>query len=102
MISERELTRKISIRLIPFMFLLYIVAYLDRVNLSFASLQMNALCMVITSKHSDATRERRVHVAVSAIAGAVGLIGAGIAENPALELAALSLAAAGIWGTLGP
>jgi ACS family tartrate transporter-like MFS transporter len=29
-------------RLIPFLFLLYIVAYLDRVNVGFASLQMNA------------------------------------------------------------
>jgi MFS transporter, ACS family, tartrate transporter len=29
-------------RLIPFLFLLYIVAYLDRINVGFASLQMNA------------------------------------------------------------
>jgi D-galactonate transporter len=42
MISEPELLKKISIRLIPFMFLLYIVAYLDRVNVSYAALQMNA------------------------------------------------------------
>src|SRR5262249_49412320 len=42
MISERELIAKISLRLIPFMVLLYIASYLDRVNVSFASLQMNA------------------------------------------------------------
>ena len=42
MISEARLLRKISLRLIPFMFLMYIVAYLDRVNVSFAALQMNA------------------------------------------------------------
>jgi sugar phosphate permease len=42
MISEPQLLRKITIRLIPFMFLLYIVAYLDRVNVSYAALQMNA------------------------------------------------------------
>src|SRR5262245_65585299 len=42
MISEREVMAKVSLRLIPFMFLLYIVSYLDRVNVSFASLQMNA------------------------------------------------------------
>jgi len=42
MISERELLAKVSLRLIPFMFLLYIVSYLDRVNVSFASLQMNS------------------------------------------------------------
>src|SRR5882672_8361281 len=29
-------------RLIPFLFLLYIFAYLDRINVGFASLQMNA------------------------------------------------------------
>jgi ACS family tartrate transporter-like MFS transporter len=34
--------RKVSRRLIPFLFLLYIVAWLDRVNVGFAALQMNA------------------------------------------------------------
>src|ERR1041385_2802129 len=34
--------RKITFRLMPFLFLLYIVAWLDRVNVGFAALQMNA------------------------------------------------------------
>ena len=34
--------RKITLRLIPFLFLLYVVAWLDRVNVGFAGLQMNA------------------------------------------------------------
>lgn len=34
--------RKVSLRLLPFLFLLYIVSYLDRINLSFAALKMNA------------------------------------------------------------
>jgi len=34
--------RKITRRLIPFLFLLYIVAWLDRVNVGFAALQMNS------------------------------------------------------------
>ena len=34
-------TRKLRRRLIPFLFLLYIVAYLDRINVGFAALQMN-------------------------------------------------------------
>jgi len=58
--------------------------------------------MVVWSKRSDATRNRRTHVAISAVAGAGGLIGAGIAASPVLELAALAVAASGIWGTLGP
>src|SRR5215207_3645604 len=32
---------KVRRRLIPFLFLLYVVAYLDRINVSFAALQMN-------------------------------------------------------------
>jgi D-galactonate transporter len=37
---EAEVYRKVSWRLIPFLFTLYIIAYLDRVNVSFAKLQM--------------------------------------------------------------
>ena len=60
------------------------------------------LGMVLLSRNSDLKGERRRHVALSAVAGAIGLIAAGLINNPVLELAALSLAAAGIWGTLGP
>jgi ACS family tartrate transporter-like MFS transporter len=34
--------RKVTLRLIPFLFILYVVAWLDRVNVGFAGLQMNA------------------------------------------------------------
>src|SRR5215475_2523067 len=34
--------RKVTLRLIPFLFLLYVVAWLDRVNVGFAALQMNS------------------------------------------------------------
>ena len=39
-IGRRAIAR-VGRRLIPFMFLLYIVAYLDRINIGFAALQMN-------------------------------------------------------------
>jgi len=39
---EKKAIMRITLRLIPFMFILYIVAYLDRVNVGFAALQMNA------------------------------------------------------------
>jgi len=39
--NDAILLSKISRRLIPFMFLLYIVAYLDRINVGFAALQLN-------------------------------------------------------------
>src|SRR6185503_10761427 len=41
MISEPVLISKLTRRLIPFMFLLYIVSYLDRINVGFAALQLN-------------------------------------------------------------
>jgi MFS transporter, ACS family, tartrate transporter len=34
--------RKVTLRLIPFLFVLYVVAWLDRVNVGFAGLQMNS------------------------------------------------------------
>jgi ACS family tartrate transporter-like MFS transporter len=39
---ERNAIRRVRRRLIPFLALLYLVAYLDRVNVGFAALQMNA------------------------------------------------------------
>jgi sugar phosphate permease len=40
--SEAAVLRKISRRLLPFLFTLYIVNYLDRVNVGFAALQMKS------------------------------------------------------------
>jgi len=40
--TEQAAYRKVSWRLIPFLFLCYILAYLDRVNVGFAKLQMGA------------------------------------------------------------
>lgn len=39
---EQRVIRQATYRLIPFMFVLYIVAYLDRINVGFAALHMNA------------------------------------------------------------
>src|SRR5689334_5252762 len=38
--NDQPLLTKIAWRLIPFMMLLYVLAYLDRINVSFASLHM--------------------------------------------------------------
>jgi ACS family tartrate transporter-like MFS transporter len=37
---EAVVVRKLTWRLVPFLFLLYLVAYLDRINVGFAALQM--------------------------------------------------------------
>lgn len=38
---EKRVVRKISWRIVPFIMILYFVAYIDRVNIGFAALQMN-------------------------------------------------------------
>ena len=38
--ADRRVYRRVTWRLIPFLFLCYVVAYLDRVNVGFAKLQM--------------------------------------------------------------
>jgi ACS family tartrate transporter-like MFS transporter len=58
--------------------------------------------MVLVGRNSDRRGERRRHVAISAAAGAAGLVAAALFKSPSVELAALCLAAVGIWGTLGP
>jgi MFS transporter, ACS family, tartrate transporter len=39
---EQATRRRISVRLLPFVFLLYVISYMDRVNVSFANLRMSA------------------------------------------------------------
>jgi MFS transporter, ACS family, tartrate transporter len=61
-----------------------------------------AVGMVLISKNSDRSGERRWHVAVSAVVGACGLMLAALTQTPVSQLTALALSAVGIWGTLGP
>jgi MFS transporter, ACS family, tartrate transporter len=61
-----------------------------------------AATMVLVAMSSDRNGERHVHVAVCVVVGAVGLVLSGMTKQPVLALGALSLAAAGIWGGLGP
>jgi ACS family tartrate transporter-like MFS transporter len=61
-----------------------------------------SLGMMMIGKSSDQSGERQWHVAGSAFVGAAGLTIAGFLKVPAAEIAALSLAAVGIWGALGP
>jgi MFS transporter, ACS family, tartrate transporter len=59
--------------------------------------------LVVVGSHSDRTRERRWHVAGSCLIGATGFVLTAIGPaTPAVALMTLSIAAFGIWGTLGP
>lgn len=61
-----------------------------------------AVAMVLVGVHSDRTRERRWHLALPMFAASLGLFASGQTVVPALAILALSIAAAGIWGGLGP
>ena len=39
--SEIQIIRKLQWRLIPFLFLLYVISFIDRANIGFAALTMN-------------------------------------------------------------
>jgi ACS family tartrate transporter-like MFS transporter len=59
--------------------------------------------LVVVGSLSDRARERRWHVAVPCLIGATGFVLTVLAPaTPAVALTTLSIAAFGIWGTLGP
>lgn len=61
-----------------------------------------AVGMVLFARHSDRTGERRWHVAIPAFIGAIGLILTGlVGTSSVLQMAALTLAALGIYSCLG-
>jgi ACS family tartrate transporter-like MFS transporter len=61
-----------------------------------------AVGMVLVGRRSDRTGERHLHLALPALAGAVGFVAVTRADTPVLLVAALSLAAFGALGWLGP
>ena len=56
--------------------------------------------MVIVGAHSDRTGERRVHIAVSAGVGALGMVASAYVAAPVVGVLALSVAAIGIWSAV--
>ncbi len=47
---ESRTTRKLRRRLLPLLFLLYVIAYLDRINIGFAALTMNAALAITNTQ----------------------------------------------------
>lgn len=61
-----------------------------------------AVGMVLIGIHADRANQRRNHVAACALIGAIGLAAIGWMHTPISGIAALTLAAIGIFGSLGP
>jgi ACS family tartrate transporter-like MFS transporter len=55
--------------------------------------------MVLLGYSSDRKKERRFHLILAAIAAGVGLVGVALCSNPYGALAAMALAAVGLWGS---
>jgi ACS family tartrate transporter-like MFS transporter len=58
--------------------------------------------MVLVSRHSDRTLERRWHAAIAALTGGVALLLMGTSPSSLLLLVLLSLLAAGVYSYVGP
>lgn len=58
--------------------------------------------MILISRRSDRTLERRYHVAIPAITGGVALVLLGSAHSTSLAVALLSFVAIGVYGFFGP
>ncbi|MBF0564088.1 MAG: MFS transporter [Nitrospirae bacterium] len=61
-----------------------------------------AVGMVVIGARSDSRQQRRPFLAGSLAIGATGFVLSAFLHNPVLELAALSMAAVGVWGMFGP
>ncbi len=63
---------------------------------------VGGIAMVLVGRSSDRMGERRIHLALCALAGAVGFFAAAYAGSPVLELACITIAAAGTSSCVGP
>ncbi|MEN6609857.1 MAG: MFS transporter [Methanoregulaceae archaeon] len=61
-----------------------------------------AVAMILWSRHSDRTLERRYHTAIPPMLGGIGMIGSALAPNPVIAILMLTLATVGIFCTFGP
>ena len=56
-----------------------------------------AIAMIVNARHSDRTGERKLHILIGALVGAMGFVVAAVATSPYVGLAGICVGAAGIW-----
>jgi ACS family tartrate transporter-like MFS transporter len=61
-----------------------------------------AVAMLLVARSSDRTGERKWHLCACLAGGAVAFLLSAVLNNPLLEITALFVSAAGIWGGVGP
>ncbi len=78
-----------------------VVGYLDVGLISAIPYGVATIGMLLISRHSDRTGERRLHYVLNVSAGALGLVFSGVfATNPILSILFLSIAALGVIGSM--
>jgi nitrate/nitrite transporter NarK len=61
---------------------------------------IGVVAMVYWGRHSDRTRERKLHCAGALLVAALGIAGCALFENPTLKIVSISIGGAGIFGCL--
>ena len=95
---EARTIAKVSKRLVPFLIVCYFVAYLDRVNVSFAALTMNQDLGL--SQTGFGVAERRFHAAFPLFVAAAGIAVSTTLGDPTLKMLSLCVAGFGIFACL--
>jgi MFS transporter, ACS family, tartrate transporter len=68
------------------------------VSLAFA---IGGIGGIISGRHSDRTGDRKWHIVVSALVGAIGYAAAANAPSPAFQLVAICIGVLGVWSIFG-
>jgi hypothetical protein len=95
---EARTIAKVSKRLVPFLIVCYFVAYLDRVNVSFAALTMNQDLGL--SQTGFGVAEGRFHAAFPLFVAAAGIAVSTTLDDPTLKMLSLCVAGFGIFACL--
>ena len=83
---EPALVRKLKIRLLPFLLVLFVLAFIDR--------------MVVASRHSDRTLERRYHLATLSVLAGIAFLLLGVPRSPLFSVVLFSAVAVGNYSFL--
>jgi sugar phosphate permease len=97
---EARTIAKVSKRLVPFLIVCYFVAYLDRVNVSFAALTMNQDLGLSQTAFGFGAGERRFHAAFPLFVAAAGIAVSTAFDDPTLKMLSLCVAVFGIFACL--
>jgi hypothetical protein len=104
---EKRTIRKVMLRIIPFIFVLYIISYLDRANISYAALQMNHELGLSSEAFGFASGIFFIgyflfEVPSNMMLAGVALAGTAATRDPFISMTLVSAALAGLYAFKSP